>query len=393
MLQAVLLAAGKSTRTYPLTTTRPKPLIPILGKPLLEHLLGQLEGLVDEAILVIGYRADAIRVQFGDRFGSLPLRYLEQREQRGTADALLQTSPLIEDRCLVLNGDDLYHRHDLQALSRHRTAILVTPVPDPQNRAVVTIAGDQVVNIVEKLASAPPNSLASVGGYVMERESLDKLREIQMSPRGELELPDFIRLLARSSVVRYHRIERLWLPLTYAWDVLRLSLFLLENEERAAEFGVSVESPGQLAMRRDIHLGTGTVIQGPVIIGSGATLGSFCRVQGPTVIAEGSTIGDRVELDRSVLFRSAQISDFARVSHSVLGELTRVGSRAEILSKARAGHAIDVELEGKMIPTRLDRLGLVAGDHAIVPTECEVPAGSLLASGESWRESQSRGRG
>ena len=77
---------------------------------------------------------------------------------------------------------------------------------------------------------------------------------------------------------------------------------------------MSVESPGQLAMRRDIHLGTGTVIQGPVIIGSGATLGSFCRVQGPTVIAEGSTIGDRVELDRSVLFRSAQISDFARVS-------------------------------------------------------------------------------
>ena len=198
MLQAVLLAAGKSTRTYPLTTTRPKPLIPILGKPLLEHLLGQLEGLVDEAVLVVGYRADAIRVQLGDRFGSLPLRYLEQREQRGTADALLQASPLIEDRCLVLNGDDLYHRHDLQALSRHRTAILVTPVPDPQNRAVVTITGDQVANIVEKPASAPPNSLASVGGYVMERESLDKLREIQMSPRGELELPDFIRLLARS---------------------------------------------------------------------------------------------------------------------------------------------------------------------------------------------------
>ncbi len=388
MLQAVLLAAGKSTRTYPLTTTRPKPLIPVLGKPLLEHLLGQLEGVVDEAIIVVGYRADAIRIQLGDRFGSLPLRYLEQQEQRGTADALLQASPLIKDRCLVLNGDDLYHRYDLQALSRHRTAILVTPVPDPQNRAVVTITGDQVANIVEKPASAPPNSLASVGGYVMERKSLKRLREIEVSPRGELELPDFIKLLARSSVVRYHRIERLWLPLTYAWDVLRVSLFLLENEERAAEFGVTVESPGQLAKRRDIHLGTGTVIHGPVIIGAGATLGSYCRVQGPTVIAEGSTIGDRVELERSVLFRAVQVSDFARVSHSVLGELTRVESRAEILSKARPGEGIDVELHGKMISTRLDRLGLVAGDHAIVPKECKVPPGSLLDSGESWSPRQ-----
>lgn len=386
MLQVVLLAAGKSTRTYPLTTTRPKPLIPVLGKPLLEHLLGQLEGLADEAIIVVGYRADAIRVQLGDRFGSLPLRYLEQQDQRGTADALIQASPLIEDRCLVLNGDDLYHRHDLQALSRHRTAILVTPVPDPQNRAVVTVAGDQVADIVEKPASASPNSLASVGGYVMERESLDRLREIELSPRGELELPDFIRLLARSSVVRYHRIERLWLPLTYAWDVLRVSLFLLEDEERAAEFGVSVQSPGQLAKRRDIHLGAGTVIQGPVIIGAGVTLGSFCRVQGPTVIAEGSTIGDRVELERSVLFRGAQVSDFARVSHSVLGELTRVGSHTKILSEAAASGSIDVELKGQVIPTRLDRLGLVAGDHAMVPKECEVPAGSLLASGESWRK-------
>jgi bifunctional UDP-N-acetylglucosamine pyrophosphorylase/glucosamine-1-phosphate N-acetyltransferase len=222
----------------------------------------------------------------------------------------------------------------------------------------------------------------------MERESLDKLREIQVSPRGELELPDFIRLLARSSVVRYHRIERLWLPLTYAWDVLRVSLFLLENEERAAEFGVTVESPGQLAKRRDIHLGTGTVIQGPVIIGAGATLGNYCRIQGPTVIAEGSTIGDRVELERSVLFRAAQVSDFARISHSVLGELTRVESCAEILSKTRADQAIDVELDGKMISTRLDRLGLVAGDRAVVPKDCVVPAGSLLASGESWSPRQ-----
>jgi bifunctional UDP-N-acetylglucosamine pyrophosphorylase/glucosamine-1-phosphate N-acetyltransferase len=356
----------------------------------LEHLLGQLEGFVNEAVLVVGYRADSIRTRLGDRFGSLPLRYLEQREQRGTADALRQASPLIKDRCLVLNGDDLYHRHDLQALSRHRTAILVTPVPDPHNRAVVTVAGDQVAGIVEKPPSAPPNALASVGGYVMERESLDKLDEVQLSPRGELELPDFIRILARTSVVRYHRIERHWQPLTYAWDVLRVSLFLLEDEERARDFGVSVESPGALSTRRDIHLGAGTVIEGPVLIGAGATLGSFCHLTGPAVIGEGCVIGDRVELDRSVLFRAAQISDFACVSHSVLGELARVGPRARLLSQAPEGRSIEVELQGKTIPTRLERLGLVAGDRSVVPAEGEVPPGRLLASGETWDDSPSR---
>src|SRR3989304_2758113 len=138
MIQAVLLAAGRPTRPYPLTATRPNPLIPLLGRVLLEHLLLQIEGWVDEAILVVGYRADAIRNHLGSRFGSLPLRYLEQREQRGTADALCQATPLIKERCLVLNGDDLYHRHDLQALFLLQRAIVVAGLPDPENRAVVT---------------------------------------------------------------------------------------------------------------------------------------------------------------------------------------------------------------------------------------------------------------
>ena len=384
MLQAVLLAAGRSTRTYPLTATRPKPLIPLLGRPLLEHLLVQIEDTVDEAILVVGYRADAIRNHLGSRFGSLPLRYIEQSEQRGTADALLQAAPLIEDRCLVLNGDDLYHRHDLQALTRHRTAILVTPVPDPQNRAVVTIAGDRVVDIVEKPTTAPPNSLASVGGYAVEREWLNKLKEIPLSSRGELELPDFIQMLARESVVRYHRIERHWLPLTYAWDVLRATLFLLEGEGRAQDFGVVVQSPEELAERRDIQLGAGTVIEGPVLMGSGVTVGSFCRVRGPAVIAEGCTIGDRVELDRSVLFRGARISDLASVSHSVLGELVRIGAKAKLLAEPPSGQAVEVELKGKSLPTRLDRLGLIAGDRAEVPAGSNVLPGTLLAPDSSW---------
>jgi len=384
MLQAVLLAAGRSTRTYPLTATRPKPLIPLLGRPLLEHLLLQIEGTVDEAILVVGYRAEAIRNHLGSRFGSLPLRYLVQSEQRGTADALLQAAPLIKDRCLVLNGDDLYHRHDLEALTRHRTAILVTPVPDPQNRAVVTIAGDRVVDIVEKPPAAPPNSLASVGGYALEREWLNKLEEVPVSPRGELELPDFIRMLARESVVRYHRIERHWLPLTYAWDVLRATLFLLEEEVRARDFGLGIQSPQELAERPDIQLGAGTVIEGPVLIGAGVTLGSSCHVRGPAVIGEDCVIGDRVELDRSVLFRGARISDLASVCHSVLGERVRIGPQAKLLAEPSSGQALEVELKGESIPARMDRLGLIAGDGAEVPAGSNVPPGTLLEAERSW---------
>ena len=388
MWQAVLLAAGHSTRTYPLTSTRPKPLIPLLGRPLLEHLLSQLEGLVDETILVVGYRADAIRERLGSRFRTLPLRYLVQREQRGTAHALLEATSLIEDRCLVLNGDDLYHRHDLRALMQHPTAILVTPVPDPQNRAVVTIDGERIVDIVEKPADAPPHSLASVGGYALERRWLDRLANVTPSPRGELELPDFIRMLVQESVVAYHRIERHWLPLTYAWDVLRATLFLMEKEERARDFGVKIPTAQELRGRQDLRLENGVSdvsIEGPVLIGSGVVVGSGCRITGPAVIGDGCRLGDDVQLDRSVLFPNVEISDRAVVSYSVLGERVRVGPRARLRSDPPVGRPVEVHLQNKRIPASLDRLGLIAGDEAEVPADNDVPAATLLEAAGIWR--------
>jgi len=87
-LQAVILAAGKSTRCYPLTLTRPKPLLPLLGTTILGHTLGVLRGLVDEVLIVVGYQAEAIKQMFGSEFEGLPIRYVEQGEQKGTAHAL-----------------------------------------------------------------------------------------------------------------------------------------------------------------------------------------------------------------------------------------------------------------------------------------------------------------
>lgn len=384
MLQAVILAAGRSTRTLPLTDNRPKPLVPILGKPLLQHQLEQISGLVDEAIIVVGYLGDKIRHRFGERFGTLSLRYVEQVPQRGTADALRRAAPLIHERCLILNGDDLYHAQDLRSLLRHRTGLLLSQAPDPQNRAVVSISGDQVTDIVEKPASAGTQALCSVGAYSLERSALALLSQVTMSPRGELELPDLIRLVARSVPVRYHRVERIWRPVTYAWDVLETSIFLLEDPTRAHDFAVDVPSLGRLMERRDINLGVGTVLEGPVLIGPSVTFGNYCRVRGPAVIEAGSTFGDCVEIDRSVFFRGARVGEFSRIRHSVLGELVTVGPRARVLAEPSQGKTVWSEVRGSPFDTGLPLLGLIAGDGARVPAEADVPAGTLLKSAETY---------
>ncbi|MGH9333542.1 MAG: sugar phosphate nucleotidyltransferase, partial [Vicinamibacteria bacterium] len=215
-MQAVILAAGRSTRTYPLTISRPKPLVPLWDRPLLAHQLGQLEGLVDEVLLVVGFLKEQIEERFGDSFGGMRLRYVVQEQQRGTADALLAARPLISAPVLVLNGDDFYHRHDLKGLAERGRGLLVIQASDPQNRAMVTMEGDRITDIVEKPENPPRGAWCSVGGYAVQKEDLRRLDDVRPSPRRELELPDFVLDLVRSLGVRAKRIERFWLPITYS---------------------------------------------------------------------------------------------------------------------------------------------------------------------------------
>ncbi len=267
-MQAVIMAAGKSTRTHPLTATRPKPLVPIWDRPLLEHQLRQLDGLVDEVLLVVGFLRERIEGRFGDSFGGIRLRYVVQELQRGTADALLAARPHVNSRCLVLNGDDFYHKDDLRGLAERGCGLLVTQAKDPENRAVVRMDGDVITGIVEKPKDPPKDAWCSVGGYSVEKDDLRYLDDIVPSPRGELELPDFILRLIAESVVRAKRIERFWLPITYSWDVLQAALFLWEDPARARELGLVAETMEAIRRRPDVTLGRDIAIEGPVRLGA-----------------------------------------------------------------------------------------------------------------------------
>lgn len=114
-MQAVILAAGRGTRMGALTDTMPKPMLQVLGKSLIEHKLDVLPDTVDEVIIVIGYRGDFIRATFGDSFGGRRIRYVVQEELDGTMGALALARPYLTDRFIVMMGDDLYAREDIDA--------------------------------------------------------------------------------------------------------------------------------------------------------------------------------------------------------------------------------------------------------------------------------------
>jgi len=212
-MQAVILAAGKGIRMLPLIKDKPKPLIEVAGKSLLEHNLNQMVGLVDEVIIVVGYLKEQIMEKFGDNYKGMKLVYVVQEEQLGTGHALLQVEKKVKGRFLMLNGDDLFSRKDMEAISKYDNCILVEKKDDVSGFGVVLVKGGMVVDIVEKPKKFVSN-LVNAGMYCFGLEVFEVLKKLKKSERGEYEVTDAIKVLAEQGKMHYEEVKGFWIPVS-----------------------------------------------------------------------------------------------------------------------------------------------------------------------------------
>jgi bifunctional UDP-N-acetylglucosamine pyrophosphorylase/glucosamine-1-phosphate N-acetyltransferase len=169
-MQAVILAAGKGTRMRPLTYDIPKPMIPLGGKPILEYGLSFLPEEVDEIILVINYLGDQIRERFGNEFEGKPIRYVVHDALDGTGGAIHACRDILEDRFLVLMGDDLYHKKDLEKLCQEKLALLAFAVDDPTRFGVLQMDGEGNLSEIIEKPKTKENRMANIGAYCLNSE-------------------------------------------------------------------------------------------------------------------------------------------------------------------------------------------------------------------------------
>lgn len=313
---AVILVAGASTRTRPLTEHRPKPLIPLLGKPLLAHILDELVGLVERVTLVVGYRADQIIAAFGDSYRGMALRYVHQTVINGTAGALLAAEP-IDEPFLLLYGDNLIDRADVIGVSQHRYAVAGLRVADPRSFGVLDVQDGLVYRIIEKPANPPANALANPGIYHFDEAVFPLLRQIIPSPRGELELTDLIALLANHHPVACHICTGHWIPVGTPWEALLAARFLLARLAQS-----------QIAHTAQID--PAAAIEGVVVIGEGAVIGPQAKIIGPAVIGPRVVVGPGTLIIASAIEAGATIGSGAMIGGSVIGSEVMVGAGAMI---------------------------------------------------------------
>jgi NDP-sugar pyrophosphorylase family protein len=200
----------------PLTLERPKPLVEVAGLPLIAHAARALPKEVDEILIVVGYLGERIVSYCGEHLCGRPVRYIWQREPKGTAEALRLARDLLHDKFLVLFADDLLDASSLARLVQHDLALLAHEHPEPQHFGVMVLNDDGTLKDLIEKPDVPPSNLISTGVMVLDDRIFEY--EAPLHTKGEYFLTDMVTQLAHDHAVQVERME-FWCPVGKPEDI------------------------------------------------------------------------------------------------------------------------------------------------------------------------------
>ncbi|MGM0439115.1 MAG: bifunctional sugar-1-phosphate nucleotidylyltransferase/acetyltransferase [Patescibacteria group bacterium] len=378
MTKVVILAAGWGTRMRPLTHTKPKPALRVAGKTLIEHNLDQLTGLVEEAVLVIGYKGEIIKKELGDEYRGIKIKYAKQEEPIGTGDAAKSALPFLDDDFLILNGDDLYKRSDLEECLRENPCIMVKEVDNPSGFGQMVCKDGEIKDLVEKPEENVSN-LVNIGAYYVNKDFFEV--DIEKSSRGEYEITDYIKNYIESNCVNYHVAES-WDPVSYPWNLLESTKHIFEDYEEKNEGNLekNVVLEGKVIIEKGAKIKTGTKIEGPVYIGKNCEIGPNCYIRPFSSIDDGCKVGQSVEIKNTILGRNSNAPHLTYLGDSVLGEDCNLGAGTIAANFKFDESIIRTEVKGKVMSTRRKKLGAILGDGVKTGINVSLMPGVMIGA-------------
>jgi len=373
----------------PLTDRRPKPLLPVGDRSLLERVFDTVAGVVDEFVVVVGYRGDAIRDAIGESYRSYPVHYVEQAEALGTAHAVAQVEPVVDDNFLVLNGDVVVDASLPRSLAdAEGTAVAATEVVDPRAYGVLSTTEDgSLAEIVEK-PDDPPTNLANVGCYAFTPEVFEY---IDRTPRANAAST---RSRRRSSSSSTTAIRSTWRPTRGrgSTSVAPGSFWKPTNWRSRSWANQTARSPARSrraststarsSSRKEL-VRSGAYIEGPALIREGAEVGPNAYVRGATVVGPDVHVGHSVEVKNSVLMADASVGHLSYVGDSVLGRGVNFGAGTNVANLRHDDANVRMTVKGDRVDTGRRKLGAIVGDGAKTGINTSLNAGVRLGAAET----------
>ena len=382
MIQAVIMAAGKSTRTWPLTLTKPKPLLKVMNKEIIKHNLDALQGLVGEVIIIVGFKKEMIIEEIGHKYGKLKIRYAEQKTQLGTGHALKYVEKLIKGKFIVMGGDDIFSKKDIKACLRHKYAVLGCKVEDPGRFGVFVVKGKEVKKVVEKPKKFV-SDIANAGLYVFDK-SVFKFK-LRKSQRGEYEIVDYINALIKKERVVCENVKGRWLSVGYPWDLIEANSVLVSEIKNDIKGRIekNVIVKGKLIAGKGTEILSGTYIKGNVIIGENCLIGPNCYLRGNTSIGNGCHIGQAVEIKNSIIMDNAKVPHLSYIGDSVIGKNSNLGAGTITANLKHDNENVRSVVKGKIVDTGRRKLGTIIADDVHTGINTTIYPGRKIWPGVS----------
>lgn len=302
-MQAVILAGGRGTRLFPLTRRTPKPLLPIVGQPLLCHLVRYLatQG-IDEIFITAGYLGEAIQHAAHDLQGVARVEVVHETLARGTAGGVIDLLPRLHSPFLVVSGDAILGLDIGALLAVHRACggsatIALTASSDRLRFGVVGVAGGLVTRFVEKPAirDLVPDLMFNSGSYLLDREALQDFDGDQPVDFADDVFPKLLRTghhLGAAAALSFWR------------DIGTPASFREAHfEALSGLWPWAAARPGSPAVVEG-----NVTIEGAVGFGDGVLLGAGSHIIGPSYLGAGVQLGPRSEVTRSVLLAGSRTS-------------------------------------------------------------------------------------
>lgn len=387
-MQAVLLAAGNSSRMFPFdsATSSHKSMIKILGKPLLEHVILGLKSKNITDLIIVVNKNNNIKEYFGD--GSkfdVNIKYVVQVNAQGAGNALLLCKDLIRDDFILLNSyrvDCANYVDTLIEKKKDNDAVLL--LNERENTwlyGVVKIEDEKVVGVVEKPEKGmEPSKKCIVGIYLFSKNFLETLGNTSSE---HYQLEKALDSFSKSHKISFVESDEENIVLKYPWDLLNVKNYLLKSitslQGENIKLGKNVIIEGQVFIGDNVTIMDGATIKGPCFIGNNSYIGSNSLLRDGVDVEENCVVGSFMEVKNSLIMNGSKThSGF--LGDSIIGENVKLAAGFNTTNVRLDRENVTSIVGDQKIDSGLRNLGVIIGNSTQLGGNVTIMPGIIIGS-------------
>jgi len=387
-MKAVILAAGQSSRFKPLSDNQHKGLTEVLGKPIIEHTIEELQNLgIDDVIVVQGPER-----KFEDQI-EVEADFVIQDEPKGMGNALRQAEDLLDEKFLVLNPYHATSSHIIEDLIQKsveegsKLGFVSRETDRPEDYGILHVENDKAVGVTEKPdPDDAPSNHRIVGMYLLSPKFFDHLDEVE---EWEYQFEDALDLQASENPGSIVFIDEETVSIKYPWNLFEFVEEMMENRSENisedAEIADSANIDGKVIIEDGARIYENTTIRGPVYVGENVTVGNNTVVRDHTALERGVTVGANTEVKNSVFLPDSSLhSEY--FGDSIVGSDTHIGAGTITANRKFREEGERPEIESDLLAKDYSQesgrsfLGAVIGDNVDIGVNVSLMPGVQIGS-------------